>query len=148
MNEVISKEPDERVVKFIREHHILTLATSNNNEPYCATCFYVFDRKRISFIFTSDMETKHAQDMLKQSKVSGTIALETSMIGKIRGIQFTGSVKILKGDELKSARLIYIKKFPVAMLKKTTLWEIDADYIKMTDNRLGFGKKIRWKKEL
>lgn len=139
---------DDRVVKFIEEHHILTLATSNNNEPYCATCFYVFDKAKNSFIFTSDIETKHTQDMLKQNRVAGAIALETSMIDKIRGIQFTGIIKKIKNEELKAAKIAYIKKFPVALLKKTTLWEIEADYIKMTDNRLSFGKKIKWGKEL
>jgi len=34
----------------------------------------------------------------------------------------------------------------VAMLMDTTLWAVDLTHIKMTDNRLGFGKKIIWEK--
>jgi uncharacterized protein YhbP (UPF0306 family) len=28
----------------------------------------------------------------------------------------------------------------------TTLWILSIDYLKMTDNRLGFGKKLLWEK--
>ena len=39
-----------------------------------------------------------------------------------------------------------LKKFPYAVLMKTTLWILEIEYIKMTDNRLGFGKKLIWEK--
>ncbi len=136
---------DSRILKFISEHHILTLATSNNNQPYCATCFYVFLKEVKMFVFTSEKSTKHIKDIEQQKAVAGAIALETNTIGKIRGIQFTGFIKELEDQELKSARKAYLKAFPFAILKKTHLWSVEVDFIKMTDNRLGFGKKIFWK---
>jgi uncharacterized protein YhbP (UPF0306 family) len=33
------------------------------------------------------------------------------------------------------------------MLMETHLWLCDLVYIKMTDNRLGFGKKLIWMKD-
>ncbi len=33
------------------------------------------------------------------------------------------------------------------MLMETNLWIVELTYIKMTDNRLGFGKKLIWKKD-
>ena len=30
------------------------------------------------------------------------------------------------------------------MLMKTTLWVVDLSFLKFTDNRLGFGKKLIW----
>lgn len=137
---------DQRIIKFINQHHIFTLATSNNNIPYTATCFYVYLPEENCFVFTSDYETKHVNDMTLQSKVAGAIALETNMIGKLRGIQFTGTVKLLKCEDLKRAKKAYINRFPVALLSKTTFWGIYPEFIKMTDNRLGFGKKIIWYK--
>ncbi len=138
---------DERMIKFIREHHIFTLATSNNNKPYTSTCFYVYVESLNMFVFTSDKTTKHIMDVVDQSYVAGAIALETSVIGKIRGIQFTGEIKELAGKELSTAKKAYLMKFPVAALMKTTLWGIMPDFIKMTDNRLGFGKKLIWRLE-
>lgn len=98
-------------------------------------------------VFTSDMTTKHIKDVQEQPFVSGAVALETSVIGKIRGIQFTGEITELAGKELSLAKKTYLMKFPVAILMKTTLWGIVPDFIKMTDNRLGFGKKLIWTKE-
>ncbi len=137
---------DDRMIEFIHEHHIFTLATSSNNRPYTCTCFYVYIPELNIIVFTSDKTTKHIQDVEAQNYVAGAIALETSTVGKIRGIQFTGEIKELKGKELSTAKKAYLFKFPIAVLMKTTLWGIVPDFIKMTDNRLGFGKKLIWQK--
>jgi uncharacterized protein YhbP (UPF0306 family) len=68
------------------------------------------------------------------------------MIGKIRGIQFQGEVSEPDGDLAKKARSAYLKRFPPAALMDTHLWVVHLTYIKMTDNRLGFGKKTIWNK--
>jgi len=135
---------DRRIISFINEHHILTLATANNNKPYCASCFYVYIEDKNMFVITSDFTTKHIKDVEKQNIVAGAIALETTMIGKIQGIQFTGIMKLLTENDLKIANKAYINKFPLALLKDTTLWGIFPDFLKMTHNRLGFGKKLIW----
>jgi len=95
-------------------------------------------------IITSDNSTKHIKNLSFSNKVSGTIALETKIIGLIRGIQFAGEIKKLEGNELKIAEKAYLKRFPIARLMETTLWSISPKIIKMTDNRLGFGKKLIW----
>ena len=138
--------PEERILKFIREHHIFTLAVSKENEPWCATCFYVFDEKLNRFIFTSDDDTRHIMDAVSSGnfRVCGAIALETRMVGKIRGIQFSGIMKKLEGDEKKPAKKSYVEAFPIARLAPLTIWSLTPDYIKMTDNRLGFGTKLVW----
>jgi hypothetical protein len=139
--------PEPRIVDFISEHHILTLAVCRDNIPWCATCFYVYLKDENRFVFTSDPETRHIRDIMDvtQSRVAGTIALETRIIGKIRGIQFTGLMRLMDDQELKRAKSAYLKKFPIARLMSTlNLWCLEPDYIKMTDNRLGFGKKLIW----
>ena len=53
---------DERIIKFIKRHHTLNLATvSAEGLPYCAACFYAYDDKLNRLIFTSDEATRHAQ---------------------------------------------------------------------------------------
>ncbi len=135
---------DERIVSFLTEHHVLTLATSVNAMPYCANCFYVYLEKENILVFASDTPTKHAQDALKNSYVAGSVVLETSTVGKIQGIQFNGEMKVLEGEQRTLANKAYLKRFPYAILKKTELWSIEPEFIKMTDNRLGFGKKLIW----
>ena len=36
---------DEKILKFIRKMHLLSLAVLDDGKPYCASCFYAFDRE-------------------------------------------------------------------------------------------------------
>jgi uncharacterized protein YhbP (UPF0306 family) len=135
---------DSRIIKFFRKHHVLTIATSVENEPWCANCFYVYLEEENSLVFTSGSDTRHGREFLKNQLVAGSVVLETMVIGKIRGIQFQGIVTEATGDLLAVARRAYLKRFPVAALMDTNLWIVKLTLIKMTDNRFGFGKKVVW----
>ena len=139
--------PEKRIIDFIREHHVLTLATSIKNNPWCANCFYIYLEDENCFVFTTDDDTKHAIDASLNKNVAGSVVLETKVVGKIRGIQFRGIMEKPTENLLGKARVAYLKKFPYAILMKTSLWVLHLNYIKMTDNRLGFGKKLIWEKE-
>lgn len=139
--------PEERITDFIKKHHVLTLATTVNNQAWCANCFYAYLKDENAFVFTSDMHTRHIQDAIVQPMVAGSIVLETGVVGKIQGIQFTGTLIKAENEMLAKAKTIYLKRFPFAVLMETTLWVLMVDYIKMTDNRLGFGKKLIWQKD-
>ena len=138
---------DERIVRFFRRHHVLTVATSMNYEPWCASCFYVYLENENALVFTTDPETRHGREFLQNKIVAGSVVLETPVIGKIRGIQFQGIVSEPEGKLTETARRSYLKRFPVAMLMDTHLWIVELTHIKMTDNRLGFGKKLVWTKQ-
>ena len=135
---------DSRIIRFFRKHHVLTIATTVENEPWCASCFYVYLEKENSLVFTSGTDTRHGQEFLKNSLVAGTVVLETMIIGKIRGIQFQGIISEPDGEVLSKAKTAYLRRFPVAALMDTHLWIVRLTCIKMTDNRLGFGKKLIW----
>jgi len=135
---------DEKITGFIKDHHVLTIASSVDNRPWTANCFYVFMEDINCFVFTSDDDTRHGKEFAANNRVAGSVVLETDVIGKIRGLQFEGTVS-KPGEQLhKNARRAYLKRFPVAMLMKTELWVVEVSYAKLTDNRLGFGKKLVW----
>jgi uncharacterized protein YhbP (UPF0306 family) len=137
--------PEKRIVDLIKKHHVLTLATSFDNLPWCAHCFYTYLEEKNWLVFTSETSTKHVQDTLAQPEVAGGIVLETMNVGKIRGIQLRGIMRQpseKEGDQVKTA---YLKRFPFAVLMNIkSLWILEINYIKMTDNRLGFGAKAIW----
>lgn len=137
---------DERITRFFRKHHVLTIATSVNNEPWCANCFYVYLEDENALVFTTDPETRHGKEFLKNRLIAGSVVLETSVIGRIRGIQFQGIVSEPEGEMAEKSKRSYLKRFPVAMLMDTHLWIVELTHIKMTDNRMGFGKKLVWNK--
>jgi len=151
---------DPQIVRFIRHHHVFTLSTLSEAGSWTSHCFYAVMPDKQSIVFTTDPETRHGREMLKNSSVSGGIVLETKVIGKIRGVQFTGRSFLLTpaepvegvdntSSEAKEpgARSAYIKRFPFALAAKLDLWILYIDYAKMTDNRLGFGKKLEWRRE-
>jgi uncharacterized protein len=137
---------DSRIIKFFRKHHVLTIATSSGNQPWCANCFYVYLEDENSLVFTTDADTRHGKEFILNPFVAGSVVLETMIVGKIRGIQFQGTVSEPEGKLLEKAQSAYLKRFPVAALMDTRLWIVKLTYIKMTDNRLGFGKKLIWEK--
>ena len=135
---------ETRIIKFFRKHHVLTVATSSEQEPWCANCFYVYLEEENAIVFTTDTDTRHGKEFLKNPLVAGSVVLETMRLGKIQGIQFQGVVSEPEGEMLSKAKWAYLKKFPPAVLMDTHLWMVKLTLIKMTDNRLGFGKKILW----
>jgi uncharacterized protein YhbP (UPF0306 family) len=135
---------DKRIVDFIKRHHVLTLATvSCEGEPYCAACFYAYDKERNRLIFTSDNTTTHAQQMLQNRSVACGITLETRIVGKVQGVQICGIAE--QGDDTDKAT--YIKRFPYAAVAPLNIWAVEPTFIKLTDNTLGFGKKLIWKSQ-
>lgn len=135
---------DSKIIDFINKHHVLTIATSHNNQPYCANCFYKYDSDKNYFIFTSDLSTRHIKEAIENPKVAASIVLETETIGKIQGLQICGELILLENEELKYANKVYLKRFPYAILKDTPLWALKPNYFKLTHNILGFGKKLIW----
>ena len=131
----------EKITSFLSKHHVLSLATSDGLELSACNLFYVYDAEKISFVVASSDETTHIKNISKNQKVAGTVVLETKIVGKIEGVQFRGEFLPLDDESLKK---LYFKSFPYALAMNPKLWQIKISYFKLTDNTLGFGKKIIW----
>ena len=132
----------EKFDKFLKQKHLLSLAVMHENAPYSCSCFYAYDGNLKIFVVACEPQTTHIKAVLANSSVSGTIALDTKIIGKIKGVQFLGNMR--KADFNESE--IYFSKFPFAKATNPPLWTIEISWIKFTDNTLGFGKKIIWER--
>ena len=135
------------MVTFLRRHHVMTLATCHDNRPWCCQCFYVYISRLCGLVFTSDATTRHIVEAMQQPHVAGSIVLESKIIGKLQGIQLEGTLIEADGELLKEIKTAYMKRFPFALLMDTKLWFLELSSMKMTDNRLGFGKKLYWKRD-
>ena len=131
----------EKITHFIQEHHVLNLATHHNDEISVCSLFYVYDAKAKVFIVASSSDTKHIEHIMHNASVAGNILLETDTIGKIQGLQFLANFHKLKDTSLEAS---YFKAFPYALALLPTLWKVEVNSFKFTDNRLGFGKKLIW----
>lgn len=139
---------DKHIAQYILQHKVLTLATSYDNVPYCANCYYAFDATNNILVFLSDSHTRHMKEALVNKNVAGTIAKEVEAVNQIQGVQFTGLL-ISPGDKGFLEQQFYdcyYQKFPFARELPSKVWGIQLKYVKMTDNTLGFGKKLIWEK--
>lgn len=136
--------PDERIVKFIRRHHVLSLATQSADGLWCAALFYAYSADLQAFVFTSDPTTRHAQEMEREPKVAASIVLETRVVGRVQGLQIEGVARRAEGTEFEAAKRTYVKKFPYAAVAELHLWLLRPQKLKLTDNTLGFGRKLIW----
>lgn len=130
-----------KIEAFIARHHLLSLATYAD-ELWCCSLFYAYTPEDIAFIVATDRQTIHGDNVLKNPIVAGTVALETKRVGKIQGIQFRG--EMMQCDDVSE---LYYKAFPYARIMNPVLWKIRLNEIKMTDNTLGFGKKLIWRRD-
>ena len=97
-------------------------------------------------ISPSDTKTKHSQYFTLNPKVAGSIALEAKEVAKIQGVQLLGEITEVKAADLNVVKKHYLQVFPYARLMETHLLEMKITFIKMTHNKLGFGKKLIWEK--
>lgn len=133
----------KKITLFLEKHHVMSLATCHEDVISNCSLFYAYKPEQKCFIVASSEATTHIQHTLQNPHVAGNILLETKIVGKIQGVQFRGVFSLVEDEKL---RTYYFKKFPHAMIMRPKLWKIEVDFFKMTDNTLGFGKKILWEK--
>lgn len=138
MNEI------NHISDFIRQNHLLTLCANFDTDLWCASCYYSFNPKKMSLLIMTSESSHHSQLMMLNKNIAGTIAPQTTNIIDIKGVQFKGKIKKLTNKEAEIANTHYYNKFPSAKFISAPIWEIELLTIKMTDNSLGFGKKLLW----
>ena len=137
---------DERIAQFLRSNKVATICcVDEEGLPYCFSCFYTWDETSRQLYFKSSADTKHAQMMLEKGSVAGTVQPDKLNPLAIKGIQFMGKIEpVFHGD----AAAAYHGRYPFALAMKGEVWTLQLQYIKMTDNTLGFGKKLVWEREV
>lgn len=135
---------DNRISAFLKANKNMTLCTARDNSPHCANCFYAFFPEKHLLVFKSDIHTLHIQNAQLNPRVAGTIIPDITKVGIIQGIQFAGIFIAPDTETDKELSRIYHKKFPFAIAMRSGIWAIKLIRVKMTDNTLGFGKKLSW----
>lgn len=126
----------------------MSIASCVNGVPYSCSLFYAFDEMNLCMYFLTSPSSRHGKEIMHNGRVSGTILGQHLMIANLKGIQFTGISSLLDTNCEASARKVYTGKFPVTSFSKERIWVLKPDWIKMTDNSLGFGTKFIWDAKL
>jgi uncharacterized protein YhbP (UPF0306 family) len=132
------------LIRYLKKQHVLSLCATDGEDMWSANCFYIFNETRMAFWLMTEPDTRHGQLMLANPRIAGTVNGQPKTVLLIKGVQYRGRIQLLSGEQETLARVAYQKRFPVAKKVSAPLWEITLDEVKMTDNALGFGKKIVW----
>ncbi|WP_312240392.1 YhbP family protein [Pantoea sp.] len=135
------------LIRYLKKQHVLSLSCHNAQEIWSANCFYFFDEASMAFWLMTEPDTRHGALIEGNPQVAGTVNGQPKSVLLIKGVQYCGRMQRLQGEAESRARSAYQKRFPVARKVSAPLWEITLDELKMTDNALGFGKKILWRRE-
>ncbi|SUW62117.1 Uncharacterized protein conserved in bacteria [Buttiauxella agrestis] len=132
------------ISRWLNKQHVLTYCAGGHSDLWCANAFYLYDAQRVAFYLLSESHTRHGELIGKQARVAGTVNGQPKTVALIRGVQFRGEITLIEETEAANIRNLYCKRFPVARVMSAPVWEIRLDELKMTDNTLGFGKKLHW----
>ncbi|MCO5105550.1 MAG: pyridoxamine 5'-phosphate oxidase family protein [Burkholderiaceae bacterium] len=144
---------EERVLAYLREHRVMTLATRGDHGPWAAAVFYVNDGFELCFL--SAPSTRHCTDIAAHARVAATIQEDYGDWAAIRGIQLEGVARELDGDDAERARRLYGEKFPIvgklaqapaeiaAAFAKIRWYRIVPDRLWFIDNSVRFGHRAQ-----
>lgn len=139
-----SAKPDQLIADFLKAQTVFTLATCEDDQPHCSTCFYAYSEQYNMIVFKSSEKTEHIRQVLLNNLVGGSVLPDKLQTGKIKGVQFKGKMFEPESQCLSDLKKTYYAKYPFALAMGGEVWVIQLSWIKFTDNTLGFGKKIKW----
>jgi uncharacterized protein YhbP (UPF0306 family) len=153
----VSEATREAVRQMLAAHHTLTLASGSGDAPWAATVFYASDAE-FNLYFVSDERTRHGRDMARNSSVAVAINADVDNWDDVRGLQIAGRAHLVSARDRPQVLELYLEKFPsvralyatprdaneeliATRLKQTAFWRVRPYYIRLIDNRRGFGFK-------
>ncbi len=139
----LDKKHHTSIWSFIHDNTVVNISTAKNNESYAASCFYAFDEVNKLIVFKSSKDSRHIEEGLAQTVIAGTILPDKLKKAVVVGIQFQGELSH-EDDGFTKSKTHYYKKYPFALGMDGDIYIIKLKYIKYTDNKLGFGKKVIW----
>ncbi|WP_413735377.1 YhbP family protein [Sodalis sp. RH21] len=135
------------ITAYLKKQHVLSMCVGDADSLWCANFFYVFNESSMAFYFLTDHTTRHGTLLAEHQHVAGTVSDQTITISLIKGVQYSGEVSLLAGDEAQVAKRLYTSRFPLAKLSVSPIWSLRLDEVKLTNNKLGFGTKLKWLRE-
>ena len=144
----------ERFLDFLRKHEVVTIAvTEPDGTAHAAALFYAVDDE-LNLYVLSEPTSRHGRAMARTGPVAGTIQRDRQEWQEIRGAQFRGRCRRLKGAARERGWDIFADRFPFVRnpavaglaqaLGKMALWRIEPAWMRLIDNRRGFGHKEGW----
>ncbi|MBM3390387.1 MAG: pyridoxamine 5'-phosphate oxidase [Betaproteobacteria bacterium] len=140
-----------RVLAFLGEHHVMTLASAGSEGPWAAAVFYAHEDFRLYFL--SAPTTRHAQHLAADPRAAATIQRDYDDWPGIRGLQLSGTVREVAREDEARVRALYQQRYPLIgggagvprklleALDRIRWYELVPEDIHLIDNTLGFAHR-------
>lgn len=140
-----------RVLRYLGDHNVATLATGSSGDIWAAAVFYASDGYTLYFL--SSPTSRHCLHLEQNPRVAVTIQEDYSDWLEIKGIQMEGVASEISGAEEEKARRLYGRKFPVVgllaqapsaivkALAKVRWYRIVPQRLYFIDNSIGLGHR-------
>lgn len=134
---------------IIQETQTLTLSSIEDDGSCRATPLFYWASDTFEFYCLSSGSSQHTINLKRDDRVSGALYPSVTNWKEIRGLQFKGRADILVGSERRQALNQYKKRFPfvvdlINLIHKSELIRIHPVWIRLVDNRRGFGNHQEW----
>ncbi|MEZ4770708.1 MAG: pyridoxamine 5'-phosphate oxidase family protein [Caldilineales bacterium] len=149
-----------RLRTFLAQHTTMTLATVGpDGAPQAAAVFYAAD-EQLNLFFLSSPTSRHSRNVQQDPRVAATIHDDGQAWQQICGLQIEGRIQPVEGAGLLHAARVFAARFdflrgPLAdpddapadlrgPLASNRFYVLRPVWIRLIDNRLGFGHKEEW----
>lgn len=141
----------QRVLEFLDEHHVMTLATQGTAGLWAAAVFYAHEG--LDLYFLSSPKSRHGQDIDTGADIAVSIQRDYDDWPGIRGVQMAGRAEPLADAERDRVKTLYGERFPVVgkaaaapraileALGKARWYCFRPATVYLVDNRLGFAHR-------
>lgn len=141
----------EKALAYLREHHVMTLATTGPEGAWAAAVFYVNDGFNLHFL--SAPTSRHSLNLEANPGVAAAIQEDYRDWRKVKGIQLEGQARRIEGAEQAAAALRYGLKFPVVgdlaqapveiveAMSRIIWYRLTPRRLYFIDNSLGLGHR-------
>lgn len=122
--------PKEIIKQYLADQHVMQLATSRGNQPWCASVYYISDDQG-NLYWASIPSRRHSLEISDNARVAAAIVVKTDVDQKVAGIQIEGSAHLVTSiEEIKPIATRYAKRF-----NRTEKW-IESFSNNKTEHRL------------
>jgi uncharacterized protein YhbP (UPF0306 family) len=147
----MSADLRRRILAFLGEHHVMTLASIGVDGPWAAAVFYAHDDCRLYFL--SAPTARHAENIAADPRAAATIQRDYDDWPGIRGLQLSGPVREVAPEDEARVRALYQSRYPLIgggagvprkileALDKIRWYEFAPEDIYLIDNTLGFAHR-------
>jgi len=132
---------------------VMILATvSPANQPHAAAVYFAACRTSggLDLYYFSDPTSQHSRDLSSNPNAGGEIHPPGSDWRSIHGLQLSGVVApVQEGSSWDDGWGLYAAKFPFvkglrAIVARNALYRFRTRWLRLIDNRRGFGFKTEW----